>query len=372
MRTSWIKQGLFLSILWSFSLVFLVGITELTFGNWLGNDPWAAVQQFNVIRNQQFSHDASHLGLEQKPVVYTRDKFGLRGNCGNLKFAQIVTVGGSTTDQRAISDGETWQELLQNRIQAYINSGEFCIVNAGVDGHSTFGHLKSFATWFPLISDLTPRYYLLYIGLNDAGFRFEAHSGFDNIPNQSVIGKMIRENSAVYQMVKLARARLGNSHPVFAGHRFVSKTESLYPVDKPTANVDVLIAKNANHFERRLRKILEYISSRGATPICVSQPHALAWDFGEGLRGINGVFSYDGVTYNGLDFNLSLAEINKVMSRVCTNEGGVYIDLAKETFKLDDFYDYAHLTPVATVKVANHLYEALKNRGILERIVPRQ
>src|SRR6476660_9750832 len=101
---------------------------------------------------------------------------------------------------------------------------------------------------------------------------------------------------------------------------------------------------------------MEYVSSRGATPICVSQPHALAWDFGEGLRGINDVFRYGGVTYNGLDFNLSLAQINEVMSRVCTDVGGLYIDLAKETFSLDDFYDYSHLTRDATVKVANHLY----------------
>ena len=55
-----------------------------------------------------------------------------------MKDKGILTIGGSTTDQRFVSDGYTFQDYL------YINlNKEFKIYNGGVDGQSTLGHIYS-------------------------------------------------------------------------------------------------------------------------------------------------------------------------------------------------------------------------------------
>ena len=79
------------------------------------------------------------------------------------KDIEILTVGGSTTDQRFVPFKYTYQFVLQKKLKEHdVSFG--CVSNAGVDGHSTWGHIFSFKNWFPLIPDLNPKYVLLYIG----------------------------------------------------------------------------------------------------------------------------------------------------------------------------------------------------------------
>lgn len=47
----------------------------------------------------------------------------------------------------------TYQDILQDYLTNYKKS-LICISNAGVDRHSTFGHLPSFENWFPVIGGL--------------------------------------------------------------------------------------------------------------------------------------------------------------------------------------------------------------------------
>lgn len=91
---------------------------------------------------------------------------------------------------------------------------------------------------------------------------------------------------------------------------------------------------------------MAYVKQAGGVPVCVAQPQAVAWDFGEGLRGIGDAFPYNGVSYNGLDYAASqLAALNKVMARRCPAVGGVFLDVDNKKFSPQDFYDYVHTTP---------------------------
>ena len=40
--------------------------------------------------------------------------YGFRGNYESISQIKIVTVGGSTTDQINVSEGETWSDIIQN------------------------------------------------------------------------------------------------------------------------------------------------------------------------------------------------------------------------------------------------------------------
>ena len=58
------------------------------------------------------------------------------------------------------------------------------VVNAGIDGQSTIGHIWNFQDWFPKIENLKTKYFIFYIGLNERIIDDEL-SKYDNIFNLS-------------------------------------------------------------------------------------------------------------------------------------------------------------------------------------------
>src|SRR6185436_9570469 len=75
-------------------------------------------------------------------VVHTKNSLGFRGPEPPDDFKDwltLVAVGGSTTECFYLSDGRTWPERLAVRLQPDLR--KVWVDNAGLDGHSTFGHL---------------------------------------------------------------------------------------------------------------------------------------------------------------------------------------------------------------------------------------
>ena len=90
---------------------------------------------------------------------------GISGKYDSVDNIDIITIGGSTTDQRYIADSLTFQRVLQKE---FLNSGRnISIANAGIDGQSTIGHINNFYWWFPYINNLRADYFLFFIGIND-------------------------------------------------------------------------------------------------------------------------------------------------------------------------------------------------------------
>src|SRR3954452_7938174 len=76
---------------------------ELAFGSWL--QPYmpprsAIVGRANVY--QQNLYEPSSV------VTYVRDGYGLRSVRARLEDVRLVALGGSTTDQRFVPEGDTW------------------------------------------------------------------------------------------------------------------------------------------------------------------------------------------------------------------------------------------------------------------------
>src|SRR5262252_5220881 len=71
-----------------------VVVIELSFGAWIGAgfDPRLRVRQ-----DVQFSFDVNSLYPSDKPTLYRRDHWGLRGPIPSPDQVAVVTVGGSTT-----------------------------------------------------------------------------------------------------------------------------------------------------------------------------------------------------------------------------------------------------------------------------------
>lgn len=83
-----------------------IAIVELAFGGWLKPAP---LTRLLIPKAVTLQYDVSKLYPASNPVItYSRDPYGLRGRHACPAEVNLLTVGGSTTDQRMLRDGETW------------------------------------------------------------------------------------------------------------------------------------------------------------------------------------------------------------------------------------------------------------------------
>ena len=365
-----LKLIAFLSIGITIPFLFSLIVLELIFGNWFNSNSWIETQDLNIVRDShlKFEIDTLYPGYG-KVSTYSRDQYGLRQLCPIGATIDILTIGGSTTDQRFISDELTWQSHLQNEISHYLNKN-ICVSNAGVDGHSTFGHLASFRIWFPKIPILKPKLVLLYLGINDAGFRFTPLVDFDlknNLNHETHIQALLRERSALYRLLKQLRDFLkSDPKPSFTEHKGGQFRLDAYDAYRLTDGANGLAVDNALAFSKRLDQILTDINDMGSTPVCISQPNLHAIQKDGKLAGVHSAFIFDGVTYNGLDYDQSIKLLNKAMAQRCVSKGGFYIDMASHEFSFTDFYDLVHMNPTGTKKLSNFLFTELEKQNVLQ------
>lgn len=137
-------------------------VIELTFGAWIyAPGLWT----LSIQRDFRIHRWTLEKYLRDNPLTYSRDYFGFRGNHHPPEAINIIAIGGSTTDEPDVSDEETWVAgletcLNQRNVQAKI-------VNAGINGQSTLGHIRNFDVWFSRIPRLKPKFVLAMIGINE-------------------------------------------------------------------------------------------------------------------------------------------------------------------------------------------------------------
>jgi len=347
---------------------------ELVFGQWLRDADGSRLDRMNVVRDRHIVYDVRHIhGPDAAPVRYTRDRHGLRSRCEAIERMQLVTLGGSTTDQVYIDDDQTWQEVMRRQLNAAVPGLDLCVANAGVDGHTTFGHVESLKHWLPMVPALRPRLVLLYIGINDAAMRLNK-GAFDEAKPEgdggwlSAVKRTVKNNSALYRVWSRWR-RADDGVPVFAAHRMIDPKEFVYSSEASSAGIDTLIEQNTAAFRLRLRTLVQQIDRLGAKPVCVSQPSIIYKEVGERWLGLPKVFTYEGKTYNGLDYRQSLLALNRTMAADCPAAGGYFIELENKPFIAADFYDGVHMSPAGATKVGNLLAAEFQRQGIVRELV---
>lgn len=316
----------------------------------------------NILRNYEIKLVENQNGNFSKGT-YSRDKYGLRGDYGEPREITILTIGGSTTNQKYVPDGFTYQDLLSAKLSKQFGK-KIKIANAGVEGHSTFAHLESLKQWFPLIPGLNPKYVLLYIGINDAGFRDQKNINHDFSAHGNKIWELtrfLRNYSKSYGAARKIRNFFFSSKkaPLFASHQSSLPFQFQYRVKELTTDVYNLIENNTEHFEKRLRSILIEIKKLGSTPVLITQPHLFVKSI-EGFKfGIANVFQHQGIEFSGLDFDASINALSKVMKNLNEEFDGIFIDLRNREFAELDFYDCVHMTSQGVKRVASYIFDEL-------------
>ena len=246
-----------------------LALLEVVFGTWFSSNPWDRALALNIVVDRHVSFDATGLYAGGGAVEYTRDRFGLRGRYGEPRDIDILTVGGSTTDQRYITDGATWQDVLEGELRAA--GKDVHVANAGVDGHSTFAHLAAYESWFPLIPGLKPRYAILYVGLNDL-FLGAPRKLFDGAADgKPTLKSRIKANSALFRLFAMARGAL-LARKLGVDHRPTDFGAVRWTREPRLADPGALGRQRAATFGDRFGRLLSLVKASGSVPVCVTQP----------------------------------------------------------------------------------------------------
>jgi hypothetical protein len=337
-----------------FALIFA---TELIFGSWLYGPEYGTL---NLPRNAVHHYDTSNLYAEGGAVRYTRDKNGLRGPYDDISNIDILTIGGSTTNQLYIDDTKTWQENMRMRFAQV--GRPLSIVNAGVDGQSTRGHIAIFERWFPNIPNLKAKYILAYVGINDTVV--EGAMKFDQMQSPERLRRWrhwIMNKSALYGLYRTVRGiykaynakLIHGGSPPYNGRKWV-RFASENPAIDPTGP----LAKRLNDYETRLRALVGKIRGFGAKAILVTQPIAA-------LRVRDAKLMVSLNTAGQLEPGISeiVTAFNQKTMLVCRELRAVCLDLAHQLgFEDGDFYDRIHSTNSGAEKIGGYLYEQLRSR----------
>ena len=342
---------------WNFGLIVLsLVVLDLVFGSWVHDGFY---NPLNAARSVDLTLDVSQLYSDPDGTArYSRDEWGLRGPHETPEDIDILTIGGSTTDQLYISDGETWQDVLGQ--EARLEGGTITVSNAGVDGHSTFGHLEALDRWLSDIEGLHPELVVFYVGNNDVLLdrpnRKEAAGG---------VVDHFRQRSALYHAARTARGmwearRAGVLHAVHERRDGVEWTDQPVLDDHEARAAEMLQA-----YERRIASLAERAMKLGWVPVFVTQPSRFAKTDAGTRVGVELNLLSPWGRMNGLDRAVFLDLYNAATLRAATESGAVGIDLGGSLILEDeDFYDVVHTTPTGAAKIGRFLYQALVQEGL--------
>ena len=344
-----VKKKTFLILIVAISSFFGVFCIEVGLRILNINNDWVVTEEANILRDFEFSYDIRNLyPSDVKVADYARNEFGLRDNCTSTNDIEILTIGGSTTDQRYVPFEFTYQSTLEKRLKE-VNGNFGCVSNAGVDGHSTWGHIFAFEKWFPLIPNFQPKLIILYVGINDVNFIRAAtpNYGFD-INNRKGLKTFLKNLEIVRVLLPIYRfiwQKIIKPSEPHVGHAPKLYLENDYTITNMNEKTVLLSEKNALAFKTKMITILKEVSSLNAIPICVTQPHRYTTIKDSQMYGIPNVL---GDKFSGIDYDFSIRQLNAVLFELC---GDRIIDLYSHNFSDHHFYDGAHTTSAGSQEI---------------------
>jgi hypothetical protein len=324
---------------------FLVIALELAFGDWFVSylPPYGAT--FDRTHTYEQRLYEPH-GL----VTYVRDRYGLRGADDPIDTIELVTVGGSTTDQRMITEGSTWQDVIRKLTGIRI-------ANAGLVGLSSSGHVVVVRDWLHRIEKLHPRFYLHYVGVNDAvHVRYLGESdpvtkvrNLKRLQRQTQppsLGRLIRARSVLVRSYLRLAAYIGGPPSFDAASLDADTPEIEAVVDRTLADEYI-----ESIYKPNLRRLIEMHRNKGEHAIIVSQPahpSVFRWE-------------KDAVFVRDPKLSLwavALGMLNQAAGRLCREykDSCTFFDMAHDVrFEPGDFYNIVHSTPAGAMRIGTYL-----------------
>ncbi|MFI5124512.1 MAG: GDSL-type esterase/lipase family protein [Chitinophagales bacterium] len=308
-----------------------------------------------------------------KKIYYSRNSLGFRGPelpDSISKLVSILTIGGSTTECRFLSDSCTWPFILYQSLKK--KNASVWLNNAGIDGHSTFGNLLLLDEY---ALKLKPDYALFLIGIND--IETDGPDEFDLMTEKKISTESFKGFiKSLLNHTELGRTAFNFYHIQLAYRKGLIHREISIPdlVDSPVP--DSVMNKrmeNQNKYLRayreRVREIISKCLNAGIRPVLITQS-SLFGDYTDsathiemGNKWIKGDRDPDNCRLEGKILNL-YNDVLRSFKDQC-----MIIDLASEMPKNSSYYyDFIHYTNAGAKKTAeiifSRLWPVISNRSI--------
>ncbi len=289
-------------------------------------------------------------------IVFSRNSLGFRGPEPPADIASrlsIVVLGGSTTECWYLSDGRDWPAAMARRLaqtfpEAWVN-------NAGMEGHSSFGHRLLLEQW---VLRLKPRVALFLVGINDVE-REDLKAGDRALQARGETSwseRLARHSALVATLVNLGRTQRAEKLRLLHGDVRLNRLPPLPLRPEHRKNTLLLHAQRyLPSFRQRVAELVALCRNNGVEPVLVTQP-AL---YGEGIDDVTGVdlakITVDNDPEHLLNGSLAwrvLELYNDTLRELGREQELLVVDLARRLQKSSRyFYDFIHLTNEGAAEV---------------------
>jgi len=276
-----------------------------------------------------------------KTVVVEKNSLAFRGPeppKDLQNYLSILTIGGSTTECLIINQDKTWPTLLSNQLSIVLR--KVWLNNAGLNGHSTHGHIKILQDY---VVKLKPKVCIFLVGCNDID-RPDLSKSDRTIfnENQNFIISLARHsvlanvglNYYRHQRAKQRQLTVGLTYTLKGfPQRIISESE--------TSEILLKLKPDVVRYGERLKEIINICRTANIIPVFLTQPCLL----GNSIDDMTGVdlatFPFGDV--NGAVVWSEYKMYNAETIRICNDENVKVIDLANNMPKSSKyFYDAFH------------------------------
>ena len=308
----------------------------------------------------------------EKSIIHSKNSHGFRGPDMPSDFKDLLSlfaIGGSTTECLFLSDKHDWPYLVGEKLKPLFRN--VWINNAGLDGHSTYGHYLLIKN---CIAELKPKVVLFMIGTNDTepysayfhdqsllkntNFKTTIVAGTTETAQSAISGEFSNALTTLYYLsVYIAEqsevaACILNLHRTLKAkqqglqHRcidFPSLTHKTVTNNEYDKKIKIFSNEVVPFFRSRLLRLMDLTKDAGIYPVLITQPAI----YGSGIDPDTGVdmntIEYSG--HNGLTQWRILDMLNDVTREVARAERIALIDLARKMPRRSlYFYDFIHFT----------------------------
>lgn len=360
------RYGMWLTA--SLLVAFLLSV-EIFFGSWFKAP---GLWNLGILRSVDWTIDATPFYDHDGPIRYRRDYYGLRGGFGQPGNIDLLVIGNSTTDQRNVSEGETWTDRLGACLKSRGLSAD--AANAGVTGQTLKGLANNFDLWFGHIPGLKPKWVLAYFGVTeiDLAEREESddvrryHETSQAPSRWQIFSNWLKMNSALNRLVSDAKANFkawrrgetpGAAQAATGGGQNGARSLDAQLAAALAQAVDIdssdFKSQKARQeaemkaelaaFQSRLERLADRIEAFGAKPVFVTQNSAA-------YRVRQGKLWGNAALY------IRLRVLAERTMAFCQDRGIACVDLSADMFLEDgDAYDPSHLTAKGSARIADYL-----------------
>jgi len=346
------------------SLTFSLFVLEIFLNIYNPFAPRIQGDQIILPTNKVFHIENTTLSRLDKEITHSRNGLGFRGPEAPKEInaiPSIICVGGSTTECYYLNDGQDWPAQVLLQLKDSIPN--LWINNAGLDGHSTWGHRILLNQH---IYKLKPKFVIMLSGINDLGR--EDISAYDTkqFKKEEIDSPGIREwfirHSQILTTIRTIRMGL-KAQKQGVNHQDIDlkKQETLVVSDLQSELLLKDQSKMIESYGKRLETIIQECKAHEVQLILMTQP--MLWGLGKDpITGVDLSTIKINDSINGELRWKILEAYNQKAKETALKYGIPVIDLANKLEKSSEyFYDEIHYTPAGSQQIAKVISPELKS-----------